>query len=172
MNALNNNVHQGLHGEGFIYALACAGGFTISKPNLDIDGIDWQIAHLGPRGTARSPKIELQVKTVSQPDLRDGVFRYRLAIEHYNHLAGPGFQVPRFLAYVVVPSEADEYATCSHEHMLLRTGAYWLSLADQEVRPTGEGNPKSIVVEVPERNLLTVDTLGALLAGDLEGART
>jgi hypothetical protein len=38
--ALHANVHQGLHGEGFIYAMASAGGFTTSRMNLDVDGVD------------------------------------------------------------------------------------------------------------------------------------
>ncbi|WP_436523768.1 hypothetical protein [Actinoplanes sp. HUAS TT8] len=66
---MHKNVHQGLHGEGFIQALACAGGFTTARANLDIDGVDLQIASAGPRGTVRSPKIEVQVKSVSaHPD--------------------------------------------------------------------------------------------------------
>jgi hypothetical protein len=34
---VNKHVHQGLHGEGFIYALACAVGFTTSRTNLETD---------------------------------------------------------------------------------------------------------------------------------------
>jgi len=66
---VNRNVHQGLHGEGFIYALASAGGFVTSRSNLDVDGVDWQIARPGPQGTSRSPKIEIQVKSSSSPDI-------------------------------------------------------------------------------------------------------
>ncbi|MBC8992200.1 DUF4365 domain-containing protein [Micromonospora chalcea] len=167
---MNDNVHQGLHGEGFIYALACASGLTTSKMNLDLDGVDWQVAHPGPKGTTRSPKIELQVKSKSQPDQRNGLFQCRLPVNNYNQLAGPGFQIPRFLAYVVVPAEAANYAVCSTDHMLLGTAAYWLSLADEDIKPTGDDDPKSVVVEVPVSNLLTVETLHALLAGNLEGA--
>lgn len=72
--ALQANVHQGLHGEGFIYAMACAAGFTTSRMNLDVDGVDWQIAYPGPKGTTRSPKIEMQVKSWSNPVLEDGKF--------------------------------------------------------------------------------------------------
>ncbi|MGX6602711.1 DUF4365 domain-containing protein [Micromonosporaceae bacterium Da 78-11] len=162
--------HQGLHGEGFIYALACAGGFTSSKANLDLDGVDRQIAHAGPRGTSRSPKIELQVKSSSVPTLAGDVIRHRLDVAHFNHLAGSGFQIPRFLSVVIVPADAEHYATCTHEHMRLATAAYWLSLADREILPTGGVLPESVVVEVPLRNLLTVTTLGCLLSGDLEGA--
>ncbi len=138
--------------------------------NLDIDGVDMQIAHPGARGTSRSPKIEIQVKTAVTPEVRDGVIRHRMRMAHFNHLAGEGFQVPRFLAVVSVPSDATQYVICTDEHMRLATAAYWLSLVDQEVRPTGDGHPGSLVVEVPVRNLLTVATLRCLLAGDLEGA--
>ncbi|RAK40350.1 uncharacterized protein DUF4365 [Actinoplanes lutulentus] len=138
--------------------------------NLDLDGVDWQIAHPGPRGSLRSPRIEVQVKSSSGPVLRDAIILQRLQVSHYNHLAGSGFQVPRFLAVVVVPSDAADYAVCTNEHMRLSTAANWLSLADREILPTGEGSPGSVLVEVPLRNLLTVKALGHLLTGDLEGA--
>ncbi len=167
---MNANVHQGLHGEGFIYALACAGGYTTSRINLDLDGVDWQIAHVGPKGTTRSPKIEFQVKSNSNPDIRDGSFNCRISVEHYNKIAGIGFQIPRFLALVVVPPGAGEYAVCSTEYMKLGTAAYWLSLADKQPKPTGETDPKSVVVSIPQSNLLTPKTLDALMSGNLEGA--
>lgn len=98
------------------------------------------------------------------------MIHHRLRIEHFNHLAGVGFQIPRFLALVSVPEDAAEYAVCTAEHMRLSTAAYWLSLADREVQPTGEGCPASLIVQVPTRNLLTVAALRHLLSGDLEGA--
>jgi Domain of unknown function (DUF4365) len=167
---LQANVHQGLHGEGFIYAMACAGGFTTSKMNLDVDGVDWQIAHPGPKGTARSPKIEIQVKTQSSPSTEADSYKHRLSVQHFNQIAGAGFQVPRFLALVVVPPDRSDYATCDHDGMRLGTAAYWLSLADKYVQPAEESDPKSVVVFVPQRNLLSVRTLSALLSGDLSGA--
>jgi hypothetical protein len=168
--ALNRNVHQGLHGEGFIHALACAGGFTTSRMNVDLDGVDWQIAYPGPRGTQRSPRIEVQVKTSMAAEVRDGMIHHRLRVEHFNHLAGVGFQIPRFLTLVSVPADATEYAVCTDEHMRLSTAAYWLSLADREVLPAASASPASLVVQVPLRNLLTVTTLRHLLSGDLERA--
>ena len=122
--ALQVNVHQGLHGEGFIYAMACAAGFTAAKMSVDVDGVDWLIAYPGPKGTTRSPKIEMQVKTWSNPVLVDGFYKYRIKIQHYNHLAGPGFQLPRFLALVIVPSDPGQYAVCDYENMKLGMSAY------------------------------------------------
>jgi hypothetical protein len=167
---LNPNVHQGLHGEGFIHAMACSAGFTTSKMNLDVDGVDWQLAYPGPRGTTRSPKIEIQVKTESKPNLDDGVFRHRLSVRHYNFLAGRGFQIPRYLALVLVPRVTEEYAVCDHENMRLATAGYWLSLADRDLIPEGPDEAKSVSVLVPKRNLLSVKALTALLDNDLDGA--
>ncbi|GAA4697846.1 DUF4365 domain-containing protein [Phytohabitans rumicis] len=167
---LENRVHQGLHGEAFIYALASAAGLCSARPAPDYDGIDWQIAHPGPKGALRSPKIELQVKTCSAPVERDDCWRYRLLVRHYNLLAGPGFQVPRHLALVIVPESAEHYAHCGPESMLLSHAGYWLSLADHEVLPEDDESPKTVAILVPKRNLLTVETLSALVSGDLKGA--
>jgi hypothetical protein len=98
----------------------------------------------------------VQVKTSTDLDVRDGVIHHRLHLAHFNNLAGAGFQVPRFLAVVAVPTDVAGYAVCTDEHMVLSTAAYWLSLADQEIRPL--------------RNLLTVAALQSLLDGDLERA--
>ncbi|MDP9798635.1 hypothetical protein J2S43_007147 [Catenuloplanes nepalensis] len=169
---MHASVHAGLHGEGFIYALACAAGFTTAKMNLDVDGVDWQIAHPGPKGTVRSPKIECQVKARSAPELRDDCFQLRLDAGGYNKIAGEGFRIPRFLFLVAVPDEISGYAVCTHDAMRLGTAGYWLAMADKPVVPIGEEHPKTIVLSVPRRNLLTVHSLGALLAGDLEGAKS
>jgi hypothetical protein len=167
---VNKNVHQGLHGEGFIYALACAGGFTTSRHNLDLDGVDLQIAYPGPRGTTRSPKIEVQVKSSSAPVIKEDAIHHPLHVRHYNQLAGANLQVPRFLSVVIVPPSTENYAVCTDDAMTLSTAAYWLSLADREILPIGEGDASRVTVRVPLRNLLTVDALGCLLDGDLGGA--
>jgi hypothetical protein len=78
--ALNTHVHQGLHGEGFVFALACAAGLNTTKTVLDVEGVDWQVGYPGPRGTVRHPKIEFQVKSWSEPIVKGDHFRYRLDV--------------------------------------------------------------------------------------------
>jgi hypothetical protein len=56
--------------------------------------------------------------------------------------------------------------------MKLGMAAYWLSLADSELLPEDDDEQKSIVVAVPQCNLLTIETLTALLSGDIQGAVT
>ena len=167
---LEGNVHQGLHGEAFVYALACAAGLCSAKPFPDFDGVDWQIGHPGPRGTRRSPKIEVQVKTWSNPVEKDGHWQYRLRAPHYNSLAGSNLQVPRFLALVIVPQRRADYARCDAESMRLSRAGYWLSLADREEIPEGDDPTRTVAVAVPKRQLLTVETLSALVDGDLTAA--
>jgi hypothetical protein len=127
---------QGLHGEGFIFALASAAGLIASKPVLDVDGVDWEIGYPGPIGSCRSPRIDVQVKTWSEPVADGRVWRYRMPVAQFNALAGTGFTVPRYLVLVTVPPESREYATCEPAVMRLRRAAYWTSLAEQDLLPT------------------------------------
>jgi hypothetical protein len=167
---LTRQTHQGLHGEGFVFAMACAAGLQAMRPIYDVDGVDWTIGHSGALGSVRSPKIEVQVKTWSKPPLtKDAVWRYPLSVKHFNALAGPGFAIPRFLVLVTVPPSATRYATCNAVKMSLCHAAYWVSLADRAVLPEGEGERKTVIVEVPQGNLLTPESLVALLAGSHEG---
>lgn len=158
--------HQGLHGEGFIFAMACAAGLLASRPVLDVDGVDWTIGYSGALGSLRSPKIELQVKTWSKrPLAKNTAWRYRLSVKHFNALAGSGFAVPRFLVLVTVPAEITGYALCDDAGMTLCHAAYWVSLVDREQVPEGDGEPKTVAVEVPRGNLLTPESLIKLVAG-------
>lgn len=165
--ALHRNVHQGSYGEAFVYALACAAGFTVGRQHLDSDGIDWQISSVGPLGSRRSPKIDVQVKTWSRASESSDHWTHRLQINHFNALAGPGFMVPRFLVVVIAPTDTNSYVRILPRAMILTHAAYWLSLANRAELPTEDGT-KTVTVQVPKRNLLTIDTLGALVRGDVE----
>jgi hypothetical protein len=162
--------HQGLHGEGFIFALASSAGLVVMRSNLDVDGVDWLIAHPGPVGTVRSPKIEMQVKTWSAPHERGGAWQFRMAARHFNALAGPGFELRRYLGLVTVPGDPGGYASCETSRMSLGHAAYWVSLADQEPYPRAGEDSQTVLVPVPQRNLLTPATLKALVRGEDLGA--
>jgi hypothetical protein len=170
--ALDPNGHQGLYGESYVYTLACAAGLTASKQNLDVDGVDWLFAHPGPKGTKRSPKLEMQVKSTSSPEDGGEFYKYRLHVAKFNKLAGSGFDVPRFFALVVVPKDPEEYAVCDPVAMTLSHSAYWTSLADELQRSEDGSAKQSVGFQIPKRNLLTVKTLLSLISGDLKGATT
>lgn len=165
--ALHRNVHQGSYGEAFIYALACAAGFTVGRQHLDVHGVDWQIASAGPRGSLRDPRIEVQVKTWSRAGESTSTWTGRLRTLHFNGLAGTGFMIPRFLVVVIVPEDAGAYVRADPAAMTLSHAAYWLSLADQP--PVDTDEHETVQVQVPKQNLLTAETLTALVHGEQEG---
>jgi hypothetical protein len=104
--------HQGLHGEGYVFAMASVAGLLACRPTLDVDGVDWLIGSPGPLGTSRSPKIEVQVKTWSRPVGDTDSWAYRLSTRQFNALAGRGFDLRRFLIMVAVPDAASRFAVC------------------------------------------------------------
>lgn len=165
---LTLDAHQGLHGEGYVFAMACTAGLLASRPILDADGIDWTIGHPGALGSVRSPKIEIQVKTARRASSDDDAWTHRLSVPHFNALAGSGFAIRRYFVLVTVPSDTKEYAMCDPGGMSLRHAAYWTSLSDRSVLPVGAEEQKTVAVRVPKANLLTPATLLALVAGDIE----
>ena len=158
--------HQGLHGEGYVFAMASAAGLLACRPIIDVDGVDWLIGSPGPLGTSRSPKIEVQVKTWSRPVGDIDSWAYRLPTRQFNALAGPGFDLRRFLIMVTVPDAASRFAVCDADCRRLHHAGYWVSLADQEPLADVPGTPASVAIRVPRRNLLTPTTLRALVAGE------
>lgn len=107
---MNSLQHQGHHGEGFVFAMASSAGLLISRPSLDIDGVDWLIGFPGQLGTVRSPKIEVQVKSWSKPECVGDAWTYRMRLGHYNAIAGRGFEIRRYLVLVMVPADVAGHA--------------------------------------------------------------
>lgn len=153
--------HQGQFGEDYVRVLASAAGLTVSKCDLDVDGIDLQITLPHDAGSVRSPRIEVQVKTTSRLRPVDGVFRYDgLNGRQFNKLAGPGFMVPRYLFLVTVPPDTSRYADLNHNGLLLRHIGYWTSLSSCDVVSEARS---SVRVRVPTANVLTARRLRELV---------
>jgi hypothetical protein len=107
--------HQGQFGEDYVRVLATAAGITVSKCNLDVDGIDLLLALPDDVRSVRSPRIEVQVKTTSRLQPADGVFAFDgLNGWQFNKLAGPGFMVPRYLFLATVPPDSSRYTDLNH----------------------------------------------------------
>ncbi|MFG1861930.1 DUF4365 domain-containing protein [Microbispora bryophytorum] len=162
--SLNEQVHQGHFGEGFVWALACAAGLNPGKRILDVDGVDIIVGFPGKVGTLKSPSLEAQIKSWSQPKARDGHFAYPLPVSNFNALVGKvgiDLACPRYLFLVVVPADADSYAHATEAGLTLSHAAYWLDLMDEEeIDPEVQ---ESKTVYVPQANLLTSDMLRELI---------
>ncbi|MFE6923448.1 DUF4365 domain-containing protein [Nocardia sp. NPDC057663] len=155
--------HQGKFGTDYIRVLASAAGLMWSQDDVDLDGVDLCLKLPGRTPAGFSPRIEVQVKTVSKPEIRHGFLNFDgLDRTQYNKLAGTGFQVPRYLLIVHVPGSDREYTDLSTAGLLLRHIGYYLSLHDHPVVPDTDRR-RHIRVKVPVSNILTVESLHALV---------
>lgn len=152
---------QGYFGESFVRVLASAAGLIASKEDLDMMGVDFTFGYPGSRGTTRFPKIEAQVKSWSRATGSKDAWHYPMKATHYNDLAGV-CSLPRYLFLVVVPSDVERFTEADDEALRLRHCGYWVSLADRS--PIDPGQQKTVTVQVPKRNVLTVPALRALVA--------
>jgi hypothetical protein len=101
--------HQGRYGEAYFRTLVTAAGL-IALPQSggdDIDGVDFVVKLPRRIRGLRSPRIEVQVKTTSSPQLSadETVWKFRGLDEcQFNDLAGDDFHEPRFLVMIDVPT--------------------------------------------------------------------
>lgn len=162
--SLNEQVHQGHFGEGFIWALACATGLNPGKRELDVDGVDIIVGFPGKVGRIKSPSLEAQIKSWSQPKVQNDHFAYPLPVSNFNALVGKvGVELacPRYLFLVIVPPSAESYAHATRCGLTLNYAAYWLDLMDEdEIDPEVQ---ESKTVYVPRANLLTSGKLRELI---------
>lgn len=165
-------MQQGEYGEMFVQTMATAAGLLCSKPWPDRDGTDLILGASGDFGPTRSPRIEVQVKTWSNPRGTEQHWRYgELRAKHFNKLAGGGFHIPRFLILVIVPVTSAAWVDVSRERMSLTYAAYWVSLADRA--PVRGRDPNSrVTVSVPRANLLDTGSLLALFEPAAAAGRT
>lgn len=156
--------HQGKFGADYVRVLASAAGLTWSQDDVDLDGVDLCIKLPGRTPRGFSPRIDVQVKTVSRLEPRQGVLNFD-GLDHvqFNKLAGGGFMVPRYLFVIHVPSCADRYADLSTSGLLLRHLGYYLSLSDK-VPVESPSRHRHTRVKVPLSNILTVSSLRSLVS--------
>lgn len=164
-----DNGHRGAFGEEFIRMLATAANLDVTRKERDRVGVDWQLGYTGRRGTRRFPAIEAQVKCTSSPDIHGDHIHYKLKVKNYNQLAGPDYEMPRFLFLVLAPADPFAWSHATEDRLRLSHAAYWLCLHDQEPLPSPENKSKTDstrTVHIPRANLLTVGSLHDLFAED------
>lgn len=163
--ALDRNQHQGLFGETFVEVLASAAGLLATRPRLDVTGEDFTICHKGAHGGRRHPKIDVQVKSWKKSkadESWDGNgWKYRMRVRQFNELVDTQFTLPRFLFVVIVPDDSAQYAMTEAGRLVLYHSAYWVSLSHMSV--VDPAQQATIAVDIPPSNLLTVDSLRALV---------
>jgi len=111
----------------YLRAVVATAGFSMYKPEVDDESVDWRIGARGGGGTTRSPKMELQLKCTSREVLKDGHVAFPLKVKNYNDFRHTDYQVPRILVVVLVPQDVSAWIAQSEDSLALRPCGYWLS---------------------------------------------
>lgn len=152
------NLQKEQFSNAYIQAVASVAGYSLYKPNVDDDSVDWGIAASGRIGIISSPRLELQLKCTSREILDDKYLRYPLKIKNYNDLR-MNCLVPRILVVVLVPDNIDAWLQQSETELCMKHCGYWISLRD---RPDTE-NKQTVTVVLPRSNQFTVESVNEMI---------
>lgn len=143
----------------FVQAAAAVAGFSMSKPSVDDDSIDWCLHDRGGAGTVRSPRLELQLKSTANPTFVEADLRYDLKVKNYHDLIPEDVMVPRILVVVALRDIVGDWHHLDDERLLLRSCAYWVSLRGY----ASTANLHTITVRLPIVQRFDGVALGAIM---------
>lgn len=152
----------------YLHAVTSAAGYVCYLPLVDDDSIDRTIAAAGKvRGILESPRIDVQLKsTVRSLGGEEAYLTFRLKRKNYDDLRRTTM-VPRLLVVLLLPRERHRWVEQTHEQLICRHAAYFLSLHGL---PAEEGKA-SVTVKVPRKNLFSATNLRRLMAQASHGKR-
>lgn len=148
----------------YLHGVASAAGFACQVPGVDDDSVDRTLVARGwvhEKSVVRSPKIDVQLKSMARAPLTGGVesFTFRLGRKNYDDLRHRAM-VPRLLVVFLLPRDPGQWIEQDDERLLSRHAAYYVSLSGM---PAASHRGKVPVV-LPRKNLLSVDNLRRLMA--------
>jgi len=147
----------------YLHIVASAAGFVCQSPSVDDDSVDRTVVARGwidEKAKLRSPKIDVQLKSIAREPLAEGEvsLAFRLGRKNYDELRHWAM-VPRLLVVLLLPRDPREWVEQDHERLLSRYAAYYVSLAG---KPAATQRAK-VPVKIPRSNLFSVDNLRRLM---------
>jgi len=145
---------------GYVRAVAAAARVNIYRLEVDADSIDIGFAVKSVAGSPVSPKLDAQLKCVTELAGTDSEWRYPLKIKNYNELVGEHY-VPRILVVVLIPPDVTHWIRQSTDSLVLCRCGYWASL-----RPLDPSeNDASVTVSISRTAVFSPEALRQLLTG-------
>jgi Domain of unknown function (DUF4365) len=146
----------------YVRAIAAQAGLICSEPEEDY-GIDLclrAIRRRGPRLADVGAQLDLQLKSTTRARVSDSEVLFDLETKTYDDLRETGDNVPRILVVLVMPVDESRWISQSPEELVLRGGAYWLSL---------EGYPstkaaRTVRITIPRSQVFSVQAVLGLMA--------
>lgn len=155
-----NNIKSEFGG-AYVRAVAHAAGYFVQEASrmMDADGVDYTVFERGTRGQMRSPRVDVQLKTTQLgPD--GSALVVDLPVKNYNELRAYGYQTPRILVVVVVPSDPQDWIVATEDQLAMKRCGYWQSLRGQP----DTTNTATVRVQIPRTNQFHVQQLRSLMA--------
>lgn len=142
----------------YVRAVAAAARINIYRLEVDEDSIDIGFSVKSIAGQAQSPKLDAQLKCVTELAGDAGVFRYPLKIKNYNELVGTHY-VPIVLIVVLVPPNVQDWLIQDEQTLIMRRCGYWVSLQNLPE----SANTSAVTVSLPRVQVFSVAAMRQLL---------
>ncbi|MEB3219682.1 MAG: DUF4365 domain-containing protein [Nostocales cyanobacterium 94392] len=143
----------------YLQAVTSVAGYSLYKPAVDDDSVDWGIATRGTIGRIRAPRLELQLKSTSRDVLTDKLLRYPIKLKNYDDLRMVDFAIPRILVVVLLPDNLGDWVRQSEQELCMRYCGYWLSLRGM---PETQ-NKSTVTVSISRNNQFSVAALESIM---------
>jgi hypothetical protein len=151
----------------YLQAVTTVAGYTLYKPFVDDDSVDWGVAAKGATGPIRAPRLELQLKSTSSDIQDDNSIRYPLKLKNYDDLRMDNFAIPRILVVVLIPKTPADWLTQSERELCIRGCGYWISLRGEPKKQ----NTSTVTVPIPRTHQFTVAALQSIMERISQGVK-
>ena len=140
-----------------------AGSFVrVAGRHTDEAGVDAVLrvkGALAPDSILTQFPVEVQLKATKKvPIEQNGKYSYSLKVKNFNELRSTNTGAPQLLVVLYLPEDAATWLNHNEECLVTRRCAYWVSL-----RGAAETDVESKTIYIPRANLLSVDSLRALM---------
>ena len=120
---MSPNFMQERLSRSYVEAVVHRAGFRLSYPLVDDHGIDGTIESYA----GGLNRVDFQLKSTTDYEVRDGEVIYDLRVENYNRLTADD-GLPRALILYAMPPDDSLWLSQSEDELCLRKCAYWVSL--------------------------------------------
>lgn len=110
-------------------------------------------------------KLDIQAKSTINAEVHDDAIAYAMEKKTYDDLRDPTVGTPRILVLLLLPKDEEQQVHVSHDNLIVRHSAYWLSTKGMVELP----NRRSVSVRIPRANLFTCKSLEAIMVAVKSG---